>query len=147
MATNLLETQHFIGGPYREHKPNIPITKHRDDSSAYRQREITTKVVGVTFDGRQAVVAKLSMQEEIVLRRELTNPYDRNAIRVERLNREQIGYINRYMAASHAPALDAFGEVVHGTVSMLTGGAGNGYSLGVDINFTVPNTRKYWSLS
>ena len=74
VATYLLEKERFIGGPYREHKPNTPITKHRDDGSAHRPREITTKVVGVTFDGRQSVVAKLSMHEEVVLWREPTNP-------------------------------------------------------------------------
>ena len=147
VATYLLETEHFIGGPYREHKPNTPITKHHDDSSAYRQREITTKVVGVTFDGRQAMVAKLTMHEEIVLRREPMNPYDHNAIRVERLNGEQIGYINRYLAASLAPTLDAIGEAIHGTVCELSGGGSYCYSLGLDIKFTVPNTRTNGRLS
>ena len=90
MVTYLLETQHFIGDPYREHKPTTqtPVTKRQANRPTHRLREIKTKVVGVTFDGRQAVVAKLTMGEEVVLRGELTNPYDRNAIRVERLNGE-----------------------------------------------------------
>ncbi len=43
---------------------------------------ICTRVVGVTFYGRQAVIARLSFGEEILLKREPTNQYDRNAIRV-----------------------------------------------------------------
>ena len=139
VATYLLETEHIIGGSYREHKPNTPITKHRDVSSAHRPREITTKVVGVTFDGRQAVVAKLSMHEEIVLRREPTNPYDRNAILVERLNGEQIGYINRYLAAELAYNFDADGGSARGYVTAVTGGGYDGYSLGVNIVFIISN--------
>ena len=149
VAAYLLETECFIGGPYREHKPTtqIPITKHTATISTRRPREIATKVVGVTFDGRQAVVAKLSVHEEIVLRREPTNPYDRNAILVERLNGEQIGYINRYMAAELTPNFDAIGKSIHGTVCELSGCGGYGYSLGVDIKFTVPNTRTNGRLS
>ena len=143
VAAYLVETECFIGGPYREHKPatQISITKHTATISTRRPREITTKVVGVTFDGRQAVVAKLSVHEEIVLRREPTNPYDRNAIRVESLNGKQIGYINRYMAASLAPTIDAIGEAIHGTVYELSGGGCYGYSLGLNIRFIVRNLR------
>ena len=79
--------------------------------------------------------------------RELQTPYHYNTIWVEMLNGEQNGYINRYMAASLAPTLDAIGEAIHGTVCELTGGVGDGYSLGVDIKFTVPNTGAYRSLS
>ena len=100
--------------------------------------KIETKVVGVTFDGRQAVVAKLQVGEEILCRREPTNPYDGNAIRVERLNREQIGFINRFLAADLAPRFDAQGEPVPGTVTQLTGSWSAGYRLGVWITLTMP---------
>ena len=56
-------------------------------------RIITTKVVGVSFEGRQEVVAKLQMGDRIWLEREPFNPYDVNAIRVTRNNGEQIGYL------------------------------------------------------
>jgi len=100
-----------------------------------------TKVVGVTFDGRQAIVAKLQVGEEIQLWREPTNPYDENAIRVERLNREQIGYINRFLAADLADIFDAHCGPVKGYVRYLTGGAQGRYSLGVQISFTVPEPK------
>jgi single-stranded-DNA-specific exonuclease len=100
-----------------------------------------TKVVGVTFEGRQVVVAKLQVGEEIQLCRELTNPYDENAIRVERLNREQIGYINRFLAADLADIFDAHCGPIKGYVRYLTGGAQGRYSLGVQISFTVPEPK------
>jgi single-stranded-DNA-specific exonuclease len=114
---------------------------HRVCSSTYEpdtRDSMITKVVGVTFEGRQAIVAKLQVGEEIQLWRESTNPYDESAIRVERLNREQIGYINRFLAADLAPIFDAQGEPVPGSVTRLTGSLSAGYSLGVWIAFTKP---------
>ncbi len=67
----------------------------RGPSLESQGREIIAKVVGVTFEGRQEVVARLHLGEQVHLRREPSNLYDSNAIRVERLNREQIGYLNR----------------------------------------------------
>ena len=99
---------------------------------------ICTKAAGVTFHNRQAVLAKLVPGETIQLRREPHNPYDRNAIRVERLNGEQIGYLNRNMAARLAPFFKAHTEPVRGEVHSLIGAQGDGYSLGVIITFYIP---------
>ena len=99
---------------------------------------IITRVVGVTFEGRQAVVAQLVAGEQIILRREPANPYDANAIRVERRSCEQIGYIDRYKAATLAPIYDACGGIGTGTALQLIGGQSNGMSLGVVIEFTMP---------
>jgi hypothetical protein len=52
---------------------------------------IETRVVGVTYSGRQAIVAKLKVGETVILRREPSNFYDCNAIMVLRTNGEQIG--------------------------------------------------------
>ena len=100
--------------------------------------QIITRVVGVTFDNRQEVVAKLKVGEQITLRREPTNPYDANVIRVERITCEQIGYIDRYKAATLAPMYDACQEPGVGSVLQLTGDQNNGMSLGVVIEFTIP---------
>lgn len=101
---------------------------------------IETKVVGVTYEGRQAVVAQLSIGEEVRLRREPTNPYDRNAIRVERLNGQQIGYISRWQAAMWAPLLDNYGGTLPATVTELTGGHYLFSSRGVKIRFVLPES-------
>ncbi|MFC2053486.1 HIRAN domain-containing protein [Chloroflexota bacterium] len=100
--------------------------------------KIETTVVGVTFEGRQAVVAKLQVCEEILCRREPANPYDDNAIKVERLDGDQIGYINRFLAADLAPIFDAHGRPVTGTVTRITGSLFAGCRLGVWIIFTMP---------
>lgn len=101
---------------------------------------IETKVVGVTYEGRQAVVAQLSVGEEVRLRREPTNPYDRNAIRVERLNGQQIGYISRWQAAMWASLLDNHGGTLPATVTELMGGYYLFSSRGVKIRFVLPES-------
>jgi hypothetical protein len=99
---------------------------------------ICARVVGVTYDGRQSVIARLSIGEDVLLKREPTNPYDCNAIRIERLNGQQIGYINRYLASTLAPFFDAHHTPVAANIQCLTGNLRQGYSLGVVITFNVP---------
>jgi len=99
---------------------------------------IETRVVGVTFEGRQAVLAKLRVGEKIWLRREPGNAYDRNAIRVERDNGEQIGYLDRYLARRLAYPLDEVGGLTPGCVSLVLGGYAPYASLGVRIQFSLP---------
>jgi len=110
------------------------LTSHDYHSGSH----ICTRVAGVTFDGRHTIIARLVIGEEILLKREPTNPYDRNAISVERQNGQQIGYINRYLAATLAPFFDTHHQPVPASVHCLTGGLRPGYSLGVVITFHVP---------
>ena len=62
-------------------------------------RIITTKVVGVTFENRQELIAKLQMGDRVWLQREPFNRYDKNAIKVTRNDGEKIGYISRHRLA------------------------------------------------
>ena len=101
-------------------------------------RMIDTKVVGVSYDGRQRVVEKLRVGEEILLRREPSNPYDRNAIRVERLDGAQIGYLNRFLAANLAPSFDSHNKPIPAGVTNLLGTSSAGHNIGVEIRFVVP---------
>lgn len=110
-----------------------------DTSHEYRSGScICTRVAGVTFDGRQSVVARLNIGEKILLKREPTNPYDHNAIRIERQNGRQIGYLNRHLAAMLVLFFDNYQQTVHGNVHCITGSQRQGYSLGVVITFNVP---------
>jgi hypothetical protein len=110
-----------------------------ETSHEYRSgSRICTRVVGVTFNGRQAAIARLFAGEEILLKREPTNPYDINAIRVERSDGQQIGYINRYLAATLATSFDACHQPVPACIYCLTGSSCPGYSLGVVITFNIP---------
>ena len=119
---------------------NIYIPEYETETShEYRSgSRIITRVVGVTFNGRQRVIARLAIGEEILLKREPNNPYDRNAIGVERPNGQQIGYINRHLTAVLAPFFDAHIFPVRGSVQYLAGSLSYGYSLGVVITFDVP---------
>ena len=101
-------------------------------------RVITTKVVGVSFEGRQEVLARLQMGDRVWLEMEPTNPFDSNAIKVCRSNGEQIGYLNRHLASSIVPYFRAYRFPVKGKVSLLTGSAWDGYTLGCVISFKLP---------
>lgn len=64
-----------------------------------------TKIVGVQhYDGL------VSDRENVMLRRQPSNMYDRNAIQVLNMRNEQIGHIPREMAAQLAPLMDALGR-------------------------------------
>lgn len=105
-------------------------------------RIVMTKVVGVTFENRQEVVARLQMGDRVWLEREPFNPYDVNAIKVTRNNGEQIGYINRHLALSLAPIMDRLGFPIRGKVYLLTGSRYEDYTLGVVIAFKLPKLHK-----
>jgi hypothetical protein len=98
---------------------------------------IVTDVVGVTFEGRQEIIRKLSPSCGLILAREHDNPHDKNAIKVctavhseeekarlwsepikpdqpfsemreEIYRQESIGYINRGLAEKIAPIFDEY---------------------------------------
>ena len=101
-------------------------------------RSIETKVVGVTFENRQKVVALLTEREQVYLIREPDNAFDSNAVMVVRWDHQQFGYLNRELAKDLAPRMDRYGRFIKGTVSRLTGGNYPGSSLGVLIRFYLP---------
>ncbi len=88
-----------------------------------------TKVVGVTFEGRQDLVAGLEPGVELALVRDPDNAYDSNAVRVQ-LGTLQIGFIKKPIAARIAPNIDA-GERYRAEVRQVTGGGTR--SVGVNI--------------
>jgi single-stranded-DNA-specific exonuclease len=101
-------------------------------------RSIETKVVGVTYEGRQAVVAQLKKGEEVFLVRDPHNPYDRNAIKVVNWNRQQFGFLNRDLAAVLSSRMDLYGRQVIAVVSAICGGYYADSSLGVRVKFDLP---------
>lgn len=119
-----------IGGQikwkYEEHP-------HRSDP-----QPIDTKVVGVTFEGRQRTVAQLTAGDKLWLHREPQNSYDSNAIIVLRQDGAEVGYIPRPLAAQIAGALDRAGRPVQSEVVAVVGGTYPGQYLGVRIRFVVP---------
>ena len=101
---------------------------------------IDTVVVGVTHDGRQEVVERLWPGEEVILRREPNNLYDRNAIMVLRSNGEQVGYIERGLASTLAPKFDAYRKDVKAVFTKTSRSKSyrGGFITWPFIKFTVP---------
>lgn len=137
MASQLVDT--FVSV-----SPEISLPKLETSfpQSKVHGRLISTRVVGVTFEDRQEVIAKLQMGDRVWLEQEPANPFDHNAIKVCRSDGAQIGYLNRYLAANIVPYFEAYGNPVKGKVTLLTGSRWDNYSLGVVVTFKLPKPRK-----
>jgi single-stranded-DNA-specific exonuclease len=79
-----------------------------------------TKLAGVSFEGRQDVIAGLRDQAPLELRRQADNPHDPNAIAVHYGNL-QLGFFNKKLAAHLAPLMD-LGVRYTARIASLTGG-------------------------
>ncbi|MGC1335378.1 MAG: DEAD/DEAH box helicase, partial [Candidatus Cybelea sp.] len=83
-----------------------------------------TKLAGVSFEGRQDVIAGLHAGAPLELRRQGDNPHDSNAIAVH-YGQLQLGFFNKRLAAHIAPLMDA-GARYGARVASLTGGTSTG---------------------
>jgi len=94
-----------------------------------------TKVAGVTFEGRQRIVARCSVGERLTLIRDPRNRHDPGAIKVLRSNGEQLGFIPSDVSRGGDPSGLAFqmdrGDKFQCRIKDLTGG--DAYNLGVNI--------------
>ena len=124
------------------HEINMPKHESINTNTRVKGRVVTTKVVGVTFDNRQEVIARLHRDDRVWLDMEPENVFDSNAISVCRSNGEQIGYLNRRLAARLISLFRAYGYPVKGKVEMVTGSDWGGYSLGVVISFKLPKKNQ-----
>lgn len=97
-----------------------------------------TKVAGVTFEGRQRIIARCSVGETLKLVRDPTNRYDKGAIKVTRLNGEQLGFIPEHVSRGDEPSGLAHrmdrGDKYNCRIKDLTGGGLR--NLGVNIEIT-----------
>jgi len=85
------------------------------------QDQFYTKLVGVTFENRQALVEQLYAGQPLELVRERENAYDENAIAVL-ADGAQVGYIKRGIARHLAPNIDQ-GITYRAIVVQVTGSA------------------------
>ncbi|HET6497964.1 MAG TPA: single-stranded-DNA-specific exonuclease RecJ [Coriobacteriia bacterium] len=90
-----------------------------------------TKLAGVTFEGRQEVVARLTSGTPLRVVREPENPHDPSAIALHDAHGSRVGYFNRRLSGVLAAVLDA-GVEYDVEVSDVTGGDG-GRALGVNV--------------
>lgn len=96
-----------------------------------------SKLVGVTFEGRQAVISTLDGSETIRCRREPENEYDANAVAVDVLKNEEwlpIGYIAKDKNQEIAKSMDG-GEEVNITLSNITGGSGKSFGINIALQY------------
>ncbi len=89
-----------------------------------------TKVVGVTFEGRQATLADVRPGDRLRLIREPANPHDPHAIRVGTDDGRILGYLSAPLAGRLAPSFDV-GARYRATAVALTGGGDR--TLGLNI--------------
>jgi hypothetical protein len=92
----------------------------------------------VTFEGRQHTVATCSVGECLLLVRDPKDRFDKGAIKVMRLNGEQLGFIPEHVSrggdsSGLASRMDR-GKKYRSRISDLTGGGG--MTLGVNIEIT-----------
>lgn len=90
-----------------------------------------TKLAGVTFEGRQDLIATLEEGTPLRLDRQPDNPHDPNAIALFEPRGSQVGFFNRRLSAALAPVIDA-GAEYDVEVTDITGRDSEG-SLGVNV--------------
>lgn len=96
-----------------------------------------SKLVGVTFEGRQAVISTLKGNEPLRVRREADNEYDPNAVAVDVKIGEEllpIGYIAKDKNLEIAKSLDA-GIPVEIKLASLTGGNGKSFGVNIELQY------------
>lgn len=79
---------------------------HQPTPSRQAAQRFTTAVVGLAYDGREGNWSPALYRAALQLRREPTNPHDRNAVAVYTPSGAQLGYVAREVAADIAPLLD-----------------------------------------
>ena len=92
-----------------------------------------TKVVGVTFEGRQAALGSLSEGDELLLERQPDNAHDPSAIAVFAETGDQLGFLRRQVAAAIAPAMDAGAEYVAHVLQVTGGEEGRSYGVNIQV--------------
>lgn len=98
-----------------------------------------TKLSGVTFEGRQNIIANLLPQTKIYMEQDYHNSYDKNAIGVFIAEGIQIGWIPANLAKELAPKMDDGSEYTAKIRQIL---GGNEYNYGVEIEVSQQTKTK-----
>lgn len=116
---------------YSGYRPATPIYGMQPRTSE-RVDDFYSKVVGVTFEGRQRFIPGLRAGQELEYRRDRYNPYDSNAVGLYDAYGNQIGFLSKDVASQVAPKMDA-GKRYRITVSQVTGGGSWTYGVNIHI--------------
>ena len=106
-------------------------TQAEDTEAEVERRVVCYGAFGAYIVGVQYYAGTVSRNEQVRLVREPTNPYDRNAIRVDNILDVKVGHLPRDKALYLAPLLDR--ELVHHVSGVVTTGADNKYSIPVTL--------------
>lgn len=96
-----------------------------------------SKLVGVTFEGRQGVIGVLKGTEPLRVRREPENEYDPKAVAVDVKFGEDwapIGYIAKDKNSEIAASLDA-GNDAYIAIASITGGEGKSFGVNIKLEY------------
>jgi HIRAN domain len=115
--------------PELEHSSEIP-----ENSPPDSWEVAETYIAGIMYDGRHVIVPRLTLREQVRLRRQPDNAFDSRAVRVERLTGEHLGFVPREFAAQIAPHMDSGGQPIEATVTEIISDA-SGASFRVRICF------------
>ena len=96
-----------------------------------------SKLVGVTFEGRQDIISTLRGKEPLRVRREKDNKYDPRAVAVDVYKNDEwlpIGYIAKDKNKDISETLDA-GNTVYISISDITGGGDRSYGVNISLEY------------
>ncbi|NXK07579.1 HLTF factor, partial [Herpetotheres cachinnans] len=98
-----------------------------DTDSAILYGTLQGSVVGLRY-----YTGIVNNNEMVALQREPNNPYDKNAVKVNNVNGDQVGYIKKQLAAALAGIMDNKLALVEGVVPY---GAKNAFTMPVQMSF------------
>ena len=107
-----------------------------------KTRVLNCKVAGVSYDGRQDIIASLTGNEPCRISPEPLNKFDPNALAVHIATSGgvmHVGYIPREIAAQIAPHLE--GEAAMADIAEITGGWDDGIAFGLRIRVEIPDEQ------
>ncbi|KAK4695561.1 hypothetical protein P7C71_g2213, partial [Lecanoromycetidae sp. Uapishka_2] len=115
-AVSQSQRDSWVAQSQEEDADDVLITTQDGDDSATASYQLygilETKIVGVQYYRGYATIG-----EHVLIRREPGNQYDSNAIRVDNVQREQIGHVPRTNAARLAKYMDSGALLVEGSLS------------------------------
>ena len=124
-----IKVEYFVekGQPAIETERHWRCVDGTEEPQPETARSFFTTVAGVTFEGRQRIVARCSVGEQLIIVRDPENRFDNGAIKVVRLNGEQLGFIPAHVSrggdsSGLASRMDR-GDKYECRVSGLTGGS------------------------
>lgn len=103
-----------------------------------------SKLVGVTFEGRQDIIKMLQGDEYLRVRREADNQYDPKAVAVDVLIAEEwqpIGYIAKDKNTDISESIDA-GNDVFIKIASITGGGTKSFGVNIELEYVKVDSKK-----